>query len=157
MKIYILLILSIVFSSSHGNACSCSWGGPFYEMANKSNLVVKVKVLSYGKKLKYGENLYSNMEVEIIDVIKGKFKNKKMVVLGDPGHLCRPYISTDRFPLKKVFLLALAENMTSTQALSVCGEFYIRVEKDKAFGSRLAGNEFQKYTVPLKDLLSEIK
>ena len=34
------------------------------------------------------------MEVEITEVYKGTESRKNVTVWGDPGHLCRPYLST---------------------------------------------------------------
>ena len=35
-----------------------------------------------------------SMEVEILDIYKGTEERKSVTVWGDPGHLCRPYLST---------------------------------------------------------------
>ena len=94
-------------------------------MAHNSALVIECRVLKYGPKLSFAKNFYESMTIEVIHVIKGKYSDKTLKILGDPGHLCRPYVTSEGFPIGEHFLFALPASEKNPQALSVCGEYYI--------------------------------
>lgn len=132
------------------------WAGPFVKMAKKSELVVRAKVKSYGPRLPHGENLYASMEVELVAVIKGEYTAETFTILGDPGHLCRPYITPAKFKKGHEYLFALSKSKENPQGLSVCGEYWIKIDKELAKGQKLDKDGFANYSVNLNELLKQI-
>ena len=132
------------------------WAGPFVEMARKSELVVRARVKSYGTRLSHGEDLYASMEVELVTVIKGEYQAEALTILGDPGHLCRPYITPRVFKKGHEYLFALGKSGEHSQGLSVCGEYWIEIDEDVARGHKLDKDGFTDYSVDLNELLEHI-
>ncbi len=140
IKIVLVFIACISLSARHVMSCSCGWDGPFLEVWADADLVVKVKVTSYGPKLEHGENLYESMRVEVLEVIKGEEEKTSLVVYGDPGNLCRPYITPHRFSLGKIYALAIypidMDISTSNDgyAISICGENWLSIHDNEISG-----------------------
>jgi len=100
LKIIVCITLSwVTFYTSVATACSCRYAGEFKEYTSKRGGVIRGKIISYGPKLSHGKTLYESMVVEIIDVIKGNYSKKSLTLLGDPGHLCRAYVNSERFAI----------------------------------------------------------
>lgn len=75
-------------------ACDCGYSGSFLKMSKRTPLVALVKVTKYLTfKDIYNSPTPMSMEVEIIDIFKGKETRKTITVWGDIGNLCRPYLS----------------------------------------------------------------
>ena len=86
------------------------------------------------------------MEVEIVEVYKGTETRKKLVVWGDNGILCRPYLS--QFDTGKYYVIAFykasdgskghvhEDERPTDYAISICGDYWLKVDTDKqkAFG-----------------------
>ena len=121
-------------------ACSCESLGDFLAVAPKSKLVALVKINRY---LTF-ENIYNkpipmSMEVEIITVFHGQEERKTMVVWGDNGILCRPYLNT--FAIDNFYIIAFeqggigrinSENEKRTDyAISICGEYWLSADNKK--------------------------
>ena len=125
-------------------ACSCLWGGPFSKVALHKEVIILGEVLSYHK---------NSMEVRVIEVIKGTEDRTTIRIWGDNGALCRPYVT--HFPIGTTWLLAISALPTKTvgeqlrfsseegfisssdnkeYAISVCGEFWLRVRHEEAVG-----------------------
>ena len=91
--IFITLLLTIITTESQ--ACDCGYGGSFLKMSPNTQLISLIKVTKFLTfKDIYGEKTPMSMEVEIIETYKGIESRKTIIVWGDPGHLCRPYLST---------------------------------------------------------------
>ena len=149
-------------------ACSCLWGGPFSKVALHKEVIVLGEVVSYYK---------NSMDVQVIEVIKGKEKRGTIRIWGDNGALCRPYVSL--FPIGTTWLLALSALPTKTVGeqlklgseegfisspdnkeydISVCGEFWLKVRREEAVG-RITVNHDSKLVerVPLKDIVAWLR
>src|SRR5688572_16255125 len=91
-KMRLPLLLFCLILSMGSLACNCGYNGPFLQMAKQTKLVVLVKVKGYSN-LSKTSNTPMAMQVEVLDVLKGREKRKSIIVWGDDGHLCRPYVS----------------------------------------------------------------
>ena len=75
-----------------------------------------------------------SIEVEIIDVYRGKEDRKNVVVWGNAGNMCRPDVS--QFHQDGYYVMALDatggnplyDEPDSDYALSACGEYWLSVE-----------------------------
>jgi hypothetical protein len=76
------------------------------------------------------------MEVEVREVFKGAAQPVKIRIWGDTGALCRPYVT--QFPIGTEWVFAVSKEnpskSASDYAISVCGDFWIRTEKDSVTG-----------------------
>jgi hypothetical protein len=86
---------------------------------------VKVRVLGLYKD---HSDIHEKMEVEIMKTFKGNEKRKRIVVWGDNGMLCRPYI--DNFKKGDTYYLALDPEGEDYE-ISVCGEYYLHVNNNQ--------------------------
>ena len=121
-----LLISSLFFLYSlPALACSCVWAGKFSDVSQNTPLIVRGRVQHYGPALPHGENLYENMTIDIVDIVRGQYEHQTLKILGDPGYLCRPYISSSTFPVEGEFLFALQQPQQQTVPLSGCGEYFV--------------------------------
>jgi hypothetical protein len=149
-------------------ACSCVWGGPFSKVALHKEVIVLGEVSSYYK---------NSMDVQVIEVIKGKEKRGTIRIWGDNGALCRPYVSL--FPIGTTWLLALSALPAKTvgeqlrlgseegfisspdnkeYALSVCGEFWLKVRRQEAVGRITVDHDSRMMErVPLNDIVAWLR
>lgn len=139
----ILVILIILYSIpliGKVYACSCEWIGPFFKVAKGTDLVVLVKIISYGS---YSGNMPMSMDVEVIELIKGDETRRVIKIWGDTGILCRPYLS--RFQSDSVWVLSLFKSRSEgyfrhpnekegDYNISGCGEYYMKVKNDVVIG-----------------------
>jgi len=147
-------------------ACDCDYQGDFLKVVPNAKLVALVKVTRF---LTY-KDIYNirtpiSMDVEIIDIYKGKESIKTVIVWGDNGTLCRPYLS--QFTIGKHYVIAFSEGMDGTltnankqerqtdYSISNCGDFTLSVdmEKQTAFGT-ITNNQTE---ISLVDLKTRIK
>jgi len=146
-----LKIILTIFLLTFGQtilACDCDSQGEFLTVAPKTKLVALVKVTKYLTfKNIYEEKTPMSMEVEIIEVYRGKETRKIVVVWGDIGNLCRPYLS--RFDVGKFYVIAFDAGSDGSKgfahknekitdySISVCGDYWLNVDmKNKiAIGS----------------------
>src|ERR1035437_1827445 len=142
MKILkIVATIFILTISQNIIACDCISEGVFLTVAPKTDLIALVKVTKYLTfKDIYGKQTPTSMEVEIIDTYKGKETRKKIIVWGDNGALCRPYLST--FDIGKYYVIAFYKGSTPSEinanqdekttdySISVCGDYWLFVDKN---------------------------
>lgn len=129
-------------------ACDCDSQGEFLTVAPKTKLVALVKVKKYLTfKDINEEKTPMSMEAEIIETYKGKEKRKTVIVWGDFGNLCRPYLS--RFDVGKFYVIAFDKGSDGSKgfehknekitdySISNCGNYWLNVDiKNKiAIGS----------------------
>ena len=129
-------------------ACDCDSQGNFLKVAPKTKLVALIKVTRYLTfKDIYDKPTPMSMEVEVIDIYKGKETRKTITVWGDNGALCRPYLSS--FDIGKYYVIAFDEgsnlyeiNANKTEkkseySISICGDYWLTVDikKQIAIGS----------------------
>jgi len=152
----IIILLFGFFLPSVSMACSCTYGGKFSEYSSKSKGVIRAKIKSYGPRLPHGETLYESMVVEVIEVIKGKYKNHKLTLLGDPGFLCRDYVNAKRFGIESEHLFSLANEKT-TQPLGGCGESSVVIKGNIIEGNELIEDVYKPYTMSVADFIELLK
>lgn len=139
--LYILFCL-LIFSTNYTNACDCYYFGGFAYSNQLSDLVVHGKVIEYDCIGTHGapDNPYS-MKFEIIEKYRGIESRDTIIIWGDYGADCRPYIS--HFKPNTEWILALYNHKSKNgndYEISNCGEFFIPVKNDMAFG-RIFGRD----------------
>ena len=148
----IIITISIVFLSLASFACDCEWGGDFFTMANQSELVVKVKVI---RKMKDSNGFNIKMEVEVLEVFKGQTNQKTIIVWGDYGADCRPYI--DYFEVDCMYYLTPTNFKNDFEQLN-CGEMYLQLENNKVIGEKGVNEKFlQVGEMDLSEFESKLK
>ena len=153
----ILAILSIFFIFCFGDAlaCSCLSKGNFIDYASQSKGVIRARIVSYGDRLSHGETLFESMSVDVVSVVKGNLSFESIVLLGDPGHLCREYVDSRHFKIGKEFLIALHGD-EAVQPFGGCGEAWLEIDSGVAKGRDWASGEPREYSLPLQDLLETL-
>lgn len=133
--LFILLFLLPAFSSQ-SFACDCDYEGGFLTVAPNADLIVVVKVTKYLTfKDIYNEKTPMSMEVEITEVIQGEEKRKTIIIWGDNGALCRPYLNI--FKEGNSYVMAL--NGTNDYNISNCGRYWLHVNPtDKTVSGDIA-------------------
>lgn len=151
-RVIALLTVLLALSANEAMACSCAWRGNFVEYAQHSQAVVKARIASYGEQLSHGETLFDSMKIEVVSVLKGGVSFESIVLLGDPGFLCRDYVDSRRFVIGKEYVIALHED-SATQAFGGCGEAWLEIDGDLAVGTDWNNGEPRGYSMPLEELL----
>jgi hypothetical protein len=110
--------------------------------AKKSEFVALVKIISFDEYLDseimgYDGKMPYSMTVEIIKKYKGKESRKRIVIFGDNGMLCRPYLSD--FEINGYYLISpnpLDNSVNTEYDFFACRTEYLKVDIDsnKAFG-----------------------
>jgi len=140
MKNFIYIL--IIFLSTHSFksfACDCDSQGEFLKVAPKSEFVALVKVTKYLTfKDIFDKQTPMSMEVEIIEIYKGKETRKIIVVWGDNGILCRPYLS--QFDTGKYYVIAFykgsdgskghvhKDEKTTDYSISICSDYWLNAD-----------------------------
>ena len=138
-----LLLLSTLCSLSSITtefACSCDYQGSFIKMSQYTPLVALVKVSKYlSFKEIYSSKTPMSMEVEIIEIYKGKESRKTVTVWGDNGILCRPYLS--EFKEQQYYVIAFGkggsgrghtDEKETDYSISICGAFWLTADFGKS-------------------------
>ena len=118
------LFTATTYGSSGARTSDCS--RPFATVIQKSELVVKGRVISYGMSLDMFFEGYYSMHVEVTAVLKGTYRSKQIEILGKSGPDCSPYIMPKRFPIGTEFVFALPESEFTCQQLSSRGAYWLR-------------------------------
>ena len=149
MKLFSIIITIFFLALSNQTfACDCESKGNFLTVSPETNLVALVKVTKFLTfKAIYAKQIPLSMEVEIVRIFKGNETRKTVVVWGDNGILCRPYLS--QFETNKYYIIGFIngsdgtkgyvhkDEKTTDYALSICGDFWLSadIEKKVASGS----------------------
>lgn len=165
MKKKITLTFLLIFSFAYSYACSCETNGNFKKVSKHSNLVALVKINKYLTfDSSYNRSIPMSMEVEIVEILKGKSESKRVVVWGDNGMLCRPYVSN--FIEGEYYFMALdsgdefnygghKEEKISDYSISICGEYWMHANIDtKRAQSEVSG---KTKNIPFKKIYSYFK
>jgi len=154
-RIVISVATFVMFSSNPAMACSCASKGAFIDYANTSAGVIHARVLSYGEKLSHGETLYASMMVEVVAVLAGDLEFDALVLLGDPGFLCREYVDSRNFAIGKEYIIAI-HNDESVQPFGGCGEAWLAVNNGFVEGFAITKDGTTRYSMPMRELLEKL-
>jgi len=139
-------------------ACQCAWNGAFLVVAPNAPLIVRGRVT--GHLDRRGGSPFA-MQVEILEVLKGQMSGRLLRVAGDEGWLCRPSVS--RFPVGTEWVLALdgpgsKPAMTLGHALSICGQYWLRVDGERVIGPAEPGQDAgTTHAMPLAELRRRLR
>jgi hypothetical protein len=140
----VILGFSALLLAPSASACSCiSSNRSFVQLAQRSELVIRGKVIEYGwyKDDKAKTRPPLMMTVEVKEVYRGVTKSNKIIVQGDNGIICRPYVN--QFPVGTEWVLALSKDSWTKKgelAVSGCGEYWLKVNGSNAVGKITHGN-----------------
>jgi hypothetical protein len=162
MKKFILLSaiwILLTQATTPAPFCSCNDAGPFLTVAPSATLVSLVKVTKYLSFIDiYSEKTPMSMEVEILDTYKGKEERRSVKVWGDPGNLCRPYLST--FKKGGYYVIAFYqgakrdEEKETDYSISICGTFWLTADPVTQLAK---GNiDGKKDTIKLNEIKSQM-
>lgn len=133
-----LLVAAFSLSPKLASACSClPLGDDFFETVNEHNervetgrypqsqaLTIVTAEVKRHLKLRSGPEP-TEMVLSVIGVSQGAVPSREIIVEGDNGVQCRPYVTT--FPVGKTFLFALNRNEDGYY-LSVCGQYSLKLD-----------------------------
>jgi hypothetical protein len=155
-KKYILLFLFIAITKQQ-NACSCDSRGSFLEVAYKTKFVALVKVLKYKSFNTHSNKTPLTMEVEIINRYIGEEKKNKIVVWGDNGIQCKPYVSN--FKIGDYYIIAFDKENQNDYTISNCGEFWLTTnfKTKEGFGNFRNGLKSLSFEIIKKRLKENLK
>ncbi len=146
--------LSVLLLAPSAHSCSCgSDGSSLIQLAKKSELVIRGKVLEYnwyqydlqGQRYKNKQEPKGrplSMTVEVQEVYKGKITSRQVVVWGDNGMICRPYVT--QFPIGTEWVFALSPDSWTKKgeiAISVCGEYALQVQNNRVLMGQRRENQ----------------
>ncbi len=166
IKRFFLLLIICGLCLTKTIACDCGYNGSFLKMSKRTPLVALVRVTKYlNFKDIYDSKIPMSMEVEIIDIYKGIETRKTIIVWGDNGNLCRPYLSN--FKEGKYYVIAFDngeykgghqnENVTDYSIFD-CGCYWLAVDlgKKKAIGD-INSEDRKISSIDLKKLKRKLK
>lgn len=144
IRIILLSMFCFLSAMTSAFACSCDYQGSFIKISQYTPLVALVKVSKY---LSF-KDIHSSstptktpmsMEVEIIEIYKGKESRKTVTVWGDNGILCRPYLS--EFKEGQYYVIAFykagsgrggTDEKDTDYSISICGAYWLKVDFDRS-------------------------
>ena len=154
MKTGIVLLLALLFSQAPAESmkCSCTWGGSFLDVSQDAPLVALVRVKRHTSfKRIYDNRKPMSMEVEVMEVLQGREDRRSIIIWGDNGDLCRPFISN--YPKGSVWVIAFSpgsssrgqrEERNSDYSISICGEYWLEVDRGRVRGVIEGEKEYVK-------------
>ena len=151
-----VLAAVVIFGGNSAWACSCAYKGDFLDYAAASSAVVHARVVKFGDRLSHGETLYASMVVEIVFVVTGDFELDSLVLMGDPGLLCREYVDSRNFVIGNEYLIALHGN-EAIQPFGGCGEAWLAVSGKFVEGRSLKEDGLKKYSLSMTDVLGNLR
>jgi hypothetical protein len=108
-------------------------------MTERTPLVALIKVTKYLTfKDIYESKTPMSMDVEIVEIYKGKETRKSVTVWGDIGNFCRPYLST--FKEGEYYVIGFdrgnynhghPQEKDTDYSISICGCYWLPVDKAK--------------------------
>jgi hypothetical protein len=153
---------SVVLLPISSYACSCADNGSsFVQIAKRSKLVIRGKVTEYHwrKDDKNINGIPLSMTVDVKEIYQGTTKLSKVIVWGDNGIICRPYVT--QFPIGTEWVLALSEDSWTKKgelAISACGAYWLSVQRNNVIGKVTKGSSNAKPQVmSLPDLRKLLK
>lgn len=140
----IIISFSLLLLTPSAYGCSCvSSKSSFVQLTKRSELVIRGRVIEYlwHKDDREKKRTPPAMTVEVKEVYKGAAKLGKIVVWGDNGMQCRPYVT--KFPVKTEWVFALSKDPSTAKgklAISVCGEYWLQVKGNNVVGKITDGS-----------------
>ncbi len=151
--ITLCMVIGLAFPAipSASKACSCTWKGSFLTVSKDAPLVIR------GRIIRHHTGQPPNMDVLVLETLKGALLDSGMVIhMGDGMH-CRP--AMDGFPPDSEWILALngpGSKPGNGLALSHCGEYWLHVETGEVVGS-IDGTEHQVKRMSLPELIDRLR
>ena len=160
-----ILLTTIGLNISSSFACDCYYNGPFLKMAQRTPFVALVRVTKYLTfKDIYNSKTPMSMEIEIIDIYKGKENRNTVTVWGDIGNLCRPYLST--FKEGQYYVIALdngnyggghPNEKNTDYSICGCGCYWIPVDFEKLIvKGDIESKDMKSTTLKLPELKAKL-
>ncbi len=132
----IVLIAMFFMVTPITSACECVANDPFLTVAQKADFISLIKVKRYlSYKSINGKSTPMSMEVEIVKKYKGIETRKTIVIWGDNGILCRPYLS--QFEVGQSYVMSLLKGSTgrgnegekeTDYFVSICGKYWLSAD-----------------------------
>jgi hypothetical protein len=144
----------IIFTAAIAAACTCGdYEEPFLSVIDDSDMIFRVQIIEYrGKNKQY--NLA--MKAKILETLKGSIDRHEIVIWGDNGVQCRPYVNN--FPLKSEWILAVIYIRDGKGkgdfTISNCGYHWLRVNNENVSGHISSATD--KTETTLQDLRDTI-
>lgn len=140
-----ILTLILLIGSIKAIACDCGYLGGFVYSNQAADIVVFGTVLEYDSigTPDSPDNPFS-MKFLIKEKLRGIENRDTIIVWGDNGFECRPYI--DHFKPNTEWILSLDKIINNGKVeyeISICGEFYVPVENEKVTG-KIFGWDFEQ-------------
>ncbi|PSK81896.1 hypothetical protein CLV93_1072 [Prolixibacter denitrificans] len=140
------MTLILLIGSFKAIACDCGYLGGFVYSNQAADIVVYGTVLEYDSIGTHDspDNPYS-MKFLIKEKLRGIENRDTIIVWGDNGADCRPYI--EHFKPNTNWILALNKLNKEGKVeyeISICGEFYVPVENGKVTGKIFGWNYEQE-------------
>ncbi|MFK7950386.1 MAG: hypothetical protein AB8G11_22545 [Saprospiraceae bacterium] len=153
-KYYLLLIAILFFQSQTSFACGCTTDGSFLEVSTEAELIAVVEVqdyLSYEEMM--GEDVPMSMSVKIKYILKGEESANEIVVWGNNGFMCSPYLSL--FDIGTTWVMSFKNAPTEGHknaniedyGISNCGENFMKVQNGTVSGLINGGNTYQSMSI----------
>lgn len=153
-KHHLLIILFFLFQNQVSVACGCTTDGSFLEVSTGAELIAVVEVQAY---LSYeemtGEDVPMSMSVSIKRVLKGEAFADEIIIWGNNGFMCSPYLSL--FEEGTTWVMALKKSPTEAHptaklqdyGISNCGENFLKVQGGIVSGLINGGNSYQSMSI----------
>lgn len=153
-KHHFLLIFIILFQTQVSFACGCTTDGSFLEVSTGAELIAVVEVENYlSFEEMMGEDVPMSMSVKIKNVLKGEESANEIVVWGNNGFMCSPYLSL--FDVGTTWVMAFKAAPTEGHkdakiedyGISNCGENFLKVENSTVSGLINGGDSYQSMSI----------
>lgn len=154
-KHHLLLVAIIFFQNQISFACGCTTDGSFLEVSTGAELIAVVEIKDY---LTYeemmGEDVPMSMSIKIKQVLKGNEPENEIIVWGNNGLMCSPYLSL--FDIGTTWVMAFKtapmEGHKNAEiedyGISNCGENFLKVKGNIVSGLISGGNSYQSMSIP---------
>ncbi len=150
----LLLLFFFLLQNQVSFACGCTTDGSFLEVSTGSKLIAVVEIQNYlTHEEMMGEDVPTSMSVRIKQVLKGKVLTDEIIIWGNNGFMCSPYLSifeegtTWVMSLKKSPMEAHQNAELHDYGISNCGENFLKVQQGSVSGLISGGNNYQSMSI----------
>lgn len=158
-NIYYILILIIPLSFNTSKACDCGDFGGFAYSSQIADLVAYGEVIAYDSIGTPGSpELPYSIKFLIKEKIRGIESSDTIIIFGDNGFECRPYIEKFKPNTKWIVAVDRLQNTGGVYELSICGEFHLAMSNGIANG-RITNQkgDFEIQKAPYHDVKKIVK